>query len=53
MAAEVLPMTRRVEIINKKEFAMAALNTDNKTFVVYVTALVEPMTILIYLSHQI
>lgn len=31
-------MTKRVELINKKKFAVVALNMDNKTFVVYVAA---------------
>ena len=52
IAAEALPTTRRVEIIDKREFAVAALNVDNKTFIVYVAALVEPMIMPIYLSHQ-
>ena len=51
-AAEVLPMTRKVEIIGKKEFAMAALNADNETFVMHVAALAEPTTMPIYLSCQ-
>ena len=48
MAAEALPTTRRIEIIDKREFAAAALNTDDKTFVVHVAALVKPMTMLIH-----
>ena len=52
MAAEVLPMTRRVEIIDKKEFATTALNADNETFVVHVAALAEPTTMPIYSSYQ-
>ena len=38
-AAKTLSTTRRVEIINKREFAAAALNTDNETFVVHIAAL--------------
>ena len=49
---EALSTTRRVEIINKKEFAAAALNADNKTFMMHVAALAEPTTIPIYPSHQ-
>ena len=41
MAAEALPTTRKVEIIDKKEFAVAALNADDETFMVYIAALVE------------
>ena len=52
MAAEALPMTRRIEIIDKKEFAAAALNADDKTFVVHIAALAEPTTIPIYPSCQ-
>ena len=39
MAAEALLTTKRVEILDKKRFAMAALNTDDKTFVVHIAAL--------------
>ena len=49
---EALPTTKRVEIIHKKEFALVALNADNKTFVIHVVALVKPKTILIYTSCQ-
>ena len=52
MAVEALLTTRRVEIIDKKEIAVAALNVDDKTFVVHVTALAEPTTMLIYPSCQ-
>ena len=52
MAAEALLTTRRVEIIDKKKFAAIALNADNKTFVVHIMALAEPITMLIYPSHQ-
>ena len=38
-AAEALSTTRRVEIIDKKEFATAVLNEDDKTFVVHIAAL--------------
>ena len=51
-AAEALPTTRRVEIIDKGEFAAATLNTDNKIFVVHVTALAEPTTMAIHPSCQ-
>ena len=45
-------MTRRVEIIDKIEFAAAALNADDKTFVVHVAALSEPITIPTHPSCQ-
>ena len=49
-ATEVLPTTRKMEIIDKREFTAAALNVDNKTFVVYAAALAELTTMLIYPS---
>ena len=52
MATETLPTTRRVEIIDKKEFAAAALNADDETFVVHVAALAEPTTMPIHPSCQ-
>ena len=52
MAAEALPITRRVKIIDKKEFAIATLNVDDKNFVVHVAALAEPTTMSIHLSCQ-
>ena len=41
-----------MEIIDKREFAAAALNADDKTFVVHVAALVEPTTMPIHPSCQ-
>ena len=52
MTVEVLPMTKRVEIIDKKKFAVAALNADDETFVVHIVTLAGLMTMLIYLSCQ-
>ena len=52
MVTEALLMIRRVEIINKKVFAAAVHNTDNKIFVLHIAALAEPITMLIYLSRQ-
>ena len=37
--AEALPTTRKGEIIDKKEFAAAALNKEDETFVVHMAAL--------------
>ena len=51
-AVEVLSTTRRVEIIDKREFTVTALNTNNKTFVIHIVALAEPITMLIYPSCQ-
>ena len=38
-AVKALPITQRVEIIGKKEFAAAALNEEDETFVVHMAAL--------------
>ena len=38
-ATEALPTSQRVEIIDKKEFATAALNEEEETFVLYMAAL--------------
>ena len=38
-AAEALPTTRRVELIDKHEFAQAALDEKSETFVVYIAAM--------------
>ena len=38
-AAEALPTTKRVELIDKKDFAKAELDKASKTFVMHVTAL--------------
>ena len=38
-AAEALPTTRQVELINKHEFAKVALDENSETFVVHVAAL--------------
>ena len=45
MAAEALPITKRVEIIYKWEFVVAALNADDKIFMIYVATLAKPTTI--------
>ena len=39
IAAEALPTTKRVEIIDKKEFTKVALNKYIQAFVVHVTSL--------------
>ena len=44
--AEALPTTKRVQIIDRKEFAKAALDPNQEAFVVHVATLTaEPMTI--------
>lgn len=43
---EVLPTTRRVEFIDKKDFAKAVLDEDIKTFVIHISSFnLKPMTI--------
>ena len=37
--AKALPTTKRVELINKKEFAKAALDENSETFVIHVASL--------------
>lgn len=39
MTVEALPATKRVELIDKKEFAVVAINKKSEIFVVYNTAL--------------
>ena len=52
-AAEALPTTKRVEFIDKKEFAKAALDEESETFVVHVAALEAPLVgITIYPSPE-
>ena len=51
-ATEALPMTKRVQIIDKREFAAATLNADDEIFVVHIAALGEPTTMPIYPSCQ-
>ena len=41
-----------MKIIDKKEFAAAALNADNETFLVHIAALAEPTTMPIHSSYQ-
>ncbi len=50
-AAEALPTTSRVELVDKKEFAKAALDRNSETFVVYVTALELPTAMPIHPSR--
>ncbi len=50
-AAEALPTTSRVELIDKREFAKAALNGNSKTFVIDVAALKVPIAMPIHPSR--
>ena len=52
MAKEALPTTKRVEIIDKREFAAAARNADDEIYLVHIAALAEPTTMAIYSSRQ-
>lgn len=47
IAAEPLPTTSWVKLINKREFATAALDKNSETFIVYDTALEVPITMTI------
>ena len=50
---EALPTTRRVELIDKKEFAAAAMDEDSETFVVHVASIIETMSIHLAREAQI
>ncbi len=50
-AAKALPTTSRVKLIDKREFAKAALDGSSKTFVVHVAALEIPIVIPIHSSR--
>ena len=51
MTTKTLPNTSKVEIIDKREFAAAALNADEEIFVMYIAALAEPTIMPIDSSH--
>ena len=52
-ATEALPTTKRLELINKKEFAKIALDEKFETFVLHVVTLKAPLVgIAIYLSPK-
>ena len=48
MAIEAIPITKRVEIIDKREFAIAILKADNEIFMMYITALAKSIIMLIH-----
>ena len=51
---KALPITQRVEIIDKKEFATATLNKDDETFVVHMIALtIEDSNVHLFWHTQI
>lgn len=47
-AMEALSTTNQIELINKKEFAKAALNENFETFVVHITTLEVPIAMSIH-----
>ena len=51
-AAEALPTARRVELINKHEFAQTTLDERSKTFVVHVVAM-EALDLAIHPSQAL
>ena len=50
IAAEALPTTSQIELIDKREFARAGLDKNSKTFVIYVAVLEVLTTMLIHPS---
>ena len=49
IAVEALSTTKRIKIINKKEFARAILDKNIKVFIIYIISL---LTIAIYLAKK-
>lgn len=47
-AEKALPTTRRVELIDRREFAAVALDENEETFVLHVAALLEAPTIAVH-----
>ena len=50
-AVKALSITKRIDIIDKKEFAVGELNLDDEIFVVHVVALAELTIMPIYLFY--
>ena len=50
---KALPTTKRIQIINRKEFAKATLDPNQKVFVVHVATLTSEMTIHLFCQAQI
>lgn len=46
--AEVLSITSKIELIDKKEFAKKALNKNSETFIIYISTLKILTTMSIY-----
>lgn len=53
ITTEVLSITKRVELINNKEFAATALNKNAKTFVVYVITFLAAPIMQVHLLYQV
>ena len=51
-AVKVFLITKKMEIIDEREFAEAVLNPENETFVIHIVALAELITIWMYPSYQ-
>lgn len=45
-------MTKRVQIINWKQFAIASLNPNKKTFIIYIISLSQGYKLIIYLAQK-
>ena len=52
MAGVVLLVTKRMEIIDKREFALVVLNTDDENFIIYIAPLAKQIIMPIYPSCQ-
>ena len=56
IAAEALPNTSQIKLINKREFAVAALDKNSETFVVHIAALeampIHPPKISLVQGHE-
>lgn len=50
--AQPLPTTKRVELIERREFATAALDKNVETFVVHIATLSTTPTMQVHPSHQ-
>lgn len=48
ITAKALPTTKKIEFIDKREFAIAAMNEDSETFVRYVVAVEAELLILLH-----
>lgn len=50
---KALLITRKVELINKKEFAIAAIYKNSKIFVIYIASIIKTMLIHLFKKTQI